>query len=70
MCVGAWEEMVRWGVLTPQGGGGEGMDEWEGVRAEVEAEEVLWVLKQREGVGGVGSIGVGVLGRWVRGEVH
>jgi hypothetical protein len=75
VCRGAWEEMIgEWGVLTLQGsGGGTGMlvavDEWAGVRVELDEEDVLWVLKQRGEGQGSASGEMGVYAGWVRGDV-
>ncbi|ETN47202.1 uncharacterized protein HMPREF1541_01393 [Cyphellophora europaea CBS 101466] len=65
MCQGAWEELLAWSFLVHQGRSGEGgaVDEWEGVRAELEPEEILWSLKQRDA--GESKI----LATWITGEV-
>ncbi|KPI44022.1 Origin recognition complex subunit 4 [Cyphellophora attinorum] len=74
VCRGAWEEMIgEWGVLTLQGAGGSGMlvavDEWAGVRVELDEEDVLWVLKHRGGEAGGGGGEMGVYAGWIRGDV-
>jgi hypothetical protein len=72
MACAAWEELLGCGVLVRTGAGGEGgaVDHFESVRAEVEREEVLWVLKRRaEGGDGVGTGEIGVLASWVKGDI-
>jgi hypothetical protein len=74
LCVGAWEDLLGWGVLVKHGSANKGseaaaVDEWEGTGCEVTGEEVLWALKARQGRGDVGAGEAGVLVEWVRGEV-
>ena len=63
------------GILSRVGGAGGGdsgaaVDEWAGVRVELDEEDVLWVLQQREGGKGRGAGGeMGVYVGWVRGDV-
>jgi hypothetical protein len=70
MASAAWEELLACGVLVRTGaaaGEGGAFDQFESVRAEVEREEVLWVLKRRSEAAGLAEIGV--LASWVKGDI-